>query len=192
MYVNLFFPLYQQMSSLLTLLFAPSFLLLIHYFAFEQVVILYIIFSLLLLFYAYQKKKKFEDFIVLGIYVVLLSVAYFYASIDIVKFIPVFTTMAFFTLFAEATLHKKELILKLTQKFYKKELSNAEVEYLKLGDIYWSISILIYMFIQIGLVFFATDELWALYSSLGWYVYFLIVLGFQIIYGKFYAIKMSA
>jgi len=180
------------MSSLLTLLFAPSFLLLIHYFAFEQVVILYIIFSLLLLFYAYQKKKKFEDFVVLGIYVVLLSVAYFYASIDIVKFIPVFTTMAFFTLFAEATLHKKELILKLTQKFYKKELSNAEVEYLKLGDIYWSISILIYMFIQIGLVFFATDELWALYSSLGWYVYFLIVLGFQIIYGKFYAIKMSA
>jgi len=180
------------MSSLITLLFAPSFLLLINYFIFEQVVILYIVFSLLLLTYAYIKKKKTEDFVVLGIYFVLLSFAYFYASIDIVKFIPVFTTMAFFTLFAEATLHKKELILKLTQKFYKKELSSAEVEYLKLGDMYWSISILFYMFIQIGLVFFATDTFWAIYSSLGWYVYFLVVLGIQIIYGRFYAIKMSA
>jgi len=192
MYVSLYFPLYQQMSSLITLLFAPSFLLLINYFIFEQVVILYIVFSLLLLTYAYIKKKKTEDFVVLGIYFVLLSFAYFYASIDIVKFIPVFTTMAFFTLFAEATLHKKELILKLTQKFYKKELSSAEVEYLKLGDMYWSVSILFYMFIQIGLVFFSTDTLWAIYSSLGWYVYFLVVLGIQIIYGRFYAIKMSA
>jgi len=180
------------MSSLLTLLFAPSFLFLTHYFALKQVVFTYIILSLFLVVYALIRKKKLEDFVVLSIYFVLLSFAYFYESVQVVKFIPVFTTMAFFTLFAEAALHKKELILQLTQKFYKKDLSLAEREYLKAGDRYWAGSILLYMFLQIALTLYATDTLWALYSSFGWYLYFLVVLALQIVYGRLYAIKMSA
>jgi hypothetical protein len=180
------------MSSLITLLFAPSFLFFIHYFHFKQVVLFYIAISLFLVLYAFWKKKKLEDFIVLSIYLFLLTFAYFFASIAIVKFIPVFTSMAFFTLFAQAALYKKELILKLTQKFYKKEFSNAEIEYLKLGDSYWAISILIYMIIQIILALWATDTVWAIYSSVGWYIYFLLILGIQIIYGRLYALKVSS
>jgi len=180
------------MSSVITLLFAPSFLLLIHYFEFKQIVLVFIALSLIFLSYAFIKKKKLEDFIILGIYLVLLTLAYFFSSIETVKFIPVFTSMAFLTLFAEAALHKKELIYKLTQKFYKKELSPQEVVYLRKGDAYWAFSIFIYMLIQVALVFFASDTVWALYSSLGWYAYFLFVLGLQIIYGKAYAIKVPS
>jgi len=180
------------MSSLITLLFAPSFLLFTHFFLFENVVIIYIVIAVLLLAYAIVRKKKLEDFIILGIYLVLLFFAYFYESLSIVKFIPIFTTMAFFTLFAEAALKNKELILTLTKKFYKKNISLAEVEYLKSGDRYWAISIFVYMLIQIYLTLNANDTIWAIYSSLGWYVYFLIILGLQIIYGKVYAIKMSS
>jgi len=180
------------MSSVITLLFAPSFLLLIRYFDFREVVLLFIALSLSLLLYAFIKKRKLEDFIILAIYLVLLTFSFFYSSLETVKFIPVFTSMAFFTLFAEATLHKKELIYKLTQKFYKKELSKGEVLYLKKGDSYWAFSIFIYMLIQVALVFYASDTFWALYSSVGWYGYFVLVLGLQIIYGKTYAIKMSS
>jgi hypothetical protein len=180
------------MSSVITLLFAPSFLLLIHYFEFQQIVLVFIILSLIFLLYAFIQKKKLEDFIILGIYLVLLIMAYLFSSIETVKFIPVFTTMAFLTLFAEATFHKKELIYTLTKKFYKKEISTQEILYLKKGDLYWTISIFIYMLLQIGLVFFASSEVWAFYSSVGWYIYFLVILGLQIIYGKAYALKVSS
>jgi len=180
------------MSSVITLLFAPLFLLLIHYFEFKLIVLIFLVLSFILLIYVYIKKKKFEDFVILGIYLVLLTVSDFYTSLSTVKFIPVFTSMAFFTLFAQATFYKKELIYKLTQKFYKKKLSTEEVRYLKTGDLYWALSIFVYMVVQIGLVFCASDAVWAIYSSIGWYVYFVIVLGIQIIYGKAYAIKVSS
>lgn len=180
------------MSSVLTLLFAPSFLLLIHYFDFKHIVLVYIVLSLIILIYALKQKKKIEDFVIIAIYLVLLTISYFFVSLETVKFIPVFTTMAFFTIFAESALNKKEMIYKLTTKFYKKELSDAEVRYLKKGDAYWAFSILTYGMIQVVLVFSASDAIWALYSSVGWYVYFVATLGMQIIYGKVYAIKMSA
>ena len=179
------------MSSVLTLLFAPSFLLLIHYFDFKQIVLVYIFVSLIALIYTLKQKKKIEDFIILGIYLVLLTISYFYVSLETIKFIPVFTSMVFFTIFAESAIKKKGLIYKLTQKFYKKEFSDAESRFLKSGDAYWAVSILIYTMVQIVLVFSASDTVWALYSSVGWYVYFVATLGVQIIYGKMYAIKMS-
>jgi len=178
------------MSSLITLLFAPSFLLLVHYFDFKKIVVFYILLSFSLLIYAFIKKKKLEDFILLGIYLIFLVIAYFFISIEAVKFISIFTAMAFFSLFAEATLHKKELILKLTNKFYKKELTQGEIVFLKKSDLYWACAIFIYMLLQTGIVFFASDVAWAFFSSAGWYIYFVVVLVVQIFYGKVYAIKM--
>jgi uncharacterized membrane protein len=180
------------MSSVLTLLFAPSFLLLIHYFDFKQIVLIYIILSVVFFIFSIVQKKKIEDFVILGIYLILLSFSYVYASLETVKFIPVFTSMAFFAIFAESALHKKELIYKLTKKFYKKKLSEQESLFLKSGDFYWAVSILLYAVIQIILVFQASDTVWALYSSIGWYIYFVLTLGVQIIYGRVYAVKVSS
>ncbi len=180
------------MSSVLTLLFAPSFLLLIHYFDFKKIVLTYIVISLVVLIYAFKQKKKIEDFVILSIYLVLLTIAYFYVSLETIKFIPVFTSMAFFTIFAESAIKKRGLIYKFTQKFYKKEFSEAESRFLKSGDAYWAISILVYAIVQVALVFVASDAVWALYSSVGWYIYFGLILGVQIIYGRVYAIKMSS
>lgn len=179
------------MSSVLTLLFAPSFLLLIHYFDFKLIVLIYILLSLSILLFTFIQKKKMEDFVILGIYIVLLTIAYSSVSLDTIKFIPVFTSMAFFVIFAQSALKKQALIFKLTQKFYKKNLSIAESDFLKQGDLYWALAILLYSIIQVILVFSASGTIWAIYSSIGWYIYFVIVLGVQIIYGKFYAIKMS-
>lgn len=179
------------MSSVLTLLFAPSFLLLIHYFDFKLIVLVYIFISFCILIYSFVKKKKIEDYILLSIYIILLLISYFFATIESVKLIPVFTSIAFFAVFMEAALKKKELIYNITKKFYKKELQRAEAIFLKRSDFYWAIAILLYASLQVVLVFKASDTIWALYSSVGWYIYFVLVLGLQILYGKFYAIKMS-
>jgi len=178
------------MNSVLTLLFAPSFLVLIQYFSFELIVLIYIVLSLVVLIYAYIKKKKAEDFVIITIYLVLLSIAYFTSSFQSVKFIPVFSAMTFFTIFAYGSMHKKELIFKFTKKFYKKDLGEAEILFLKEGDRFWAIAILIYAIFLLTLVYNADDKLWAFFSSVGWYIYFVLTLTIQIIYGKFYAIKM--
>jgi len=192
MYVSSCFLLRLPMSSVLTLLFAPSFLLLVRYFDFQQIVLSYILFLLVILVYAYLYKKKFEDFFILGIYLILLIISYFYASLTAVKFIPVFTSMAFCAIFAEAAIKKREFVYKLTQKFYKKNLLEKEREYLKKGDAYWAVCIFLYTVIQVIIIFTADDDFWAFYSSVGWYIYFVLILSLQILYGKLYVLKVSS
>lgn len=180
------------MSSVITLLFAPSFLILIQFFKFESIVLLYLLLALLLLFFVYSMKRRAEDQVIVTIYVLLLSIAYFYTSLEVVKFIPVFTAMAFFTIFAYASIKRQEMIYRFTKKFYKKELSPQEVQFLKNGDAYWAFVILIYTVVLGSLVYYGDDLLWAFFSSIGWYLYFLAALFVQIVYGKRYAIKMSS
>lgn len=178
------------MTNLFTLLFAPSFLVLVRYFEFKTVVLIYILLSLSFFIYSFFKKKKAEDFIVITIYLVLLSVAYFSSSFETVKFIPIFVSMIFVALFIDATINKKHLILKFTQRFYPKKLCDPEVEFLKNGDFFWAISLSLYLIATIVVLFFASDITWAIVTSAGWYIYFAVTLTSQILYGKFYAIKM--
>ena len=178
------------MSSVLTLLFAPTFLIFIQYFQFKSVALVYIFVALLFLIYAYIKKKKMEDFIIVSIYLLILTIAYFNASLETVKFIPVLSAMTFFAIFAHSALKHNELIYKFTTRFYKKEISDAEVLFLKAGDSFWAVAIFLYAMFLLALVYMANDMIWAFFSSLGWYIYFVLALLAQIVYGKFYAIKL--
>lgn len=106
------------------------------------------------------------------------------------KMIPSLYSLVFFFLFSAATFSKKHLVLKLTKQFYKKELDEKELEYLKTGDAYWMGVTFINTIILINMGLFADNVTWALYSSVGWYAYFFSALALQIIYGKvFYKAK---
>jgi len=102
------------------------------------------------------------------------------------KMVPPLYSLIFFFLFTAATLSKKHLVLKLTKQFYKKELDAKELEYLKKGDAYWMGATLLNTIILINMGLFSDDVTWALYSSVGWYVYFFSVLLLQILYGKLF------
>ncbi len=180
------------MSSLLTLLFAPSFLLLTHFFKFQELVFTYIIIALFFLLYAYVKKRKTEDFVILAIYLVLLSLAYYFDNFETVKFIPVLSAMTFFTIFALSAMHNNEIIYKFTTKVYKKKLSDGEIKFLKKGDRFWAVAIFIYAMFLLYLVYYSNDAMWAFFSSIGWYIYFGVTLFVQVTYGKLYAIKLSS
>lgn len=178
------------MSNALALLFAPTFIISLHYLEFKIAVLSCLFLSIFFFIYSFLKKKTLENLSVPTIYVLLLVFAYFSSSVEMVKFIPVLISATFFALFIDATIHKKNLILSFTKKIYKKKLSREEILFLKNGDSYWVIVTLINIFIQLTLVFYGSDVLWAFYSSTGWYGFFFTSLIIQIIYGRFYALKL--
>ncbi len=179
-----------MISKVLSLLFAPAFVILLHYFAFKKVVLIYLVLALIFFIYKVIKKASLKDMLMPTIYVVALSIAYYYSSLDAVKYIPVTLSMIFLLLFIDAYLNKKEMILGFTRKFYKKELSDNEIEFIKQGDGYWVVIMLINTVIHLYIINYSSNTIWAFYSSIGWYILFFVSLFIQILYGKFYASKM--
>ncbi len=125
-----------------------------------------------------------------SIYVLGFSIAYYFSSFKTVKYIPVILSTLFLFLFIDAYFNKKYMILGFTKKFYKKKLKYEEIEFLKKGDGYWIVVMLINTFVHLYIVNFSSDAVWAFYSSIGWYILFFISLLIQIFYGKTYAVKM--
>ncbi len=179
-----------MISKFLSLFFAPFFVLLIQYYELRDVVLVYLSFAVLFFLYTYFKKKSYRDMLMPAIYIVALSIAYYFSSLDAVKYIPVTLSMIFLLLFIDSHLHKREMILGFTRKFYHKELKDAEVEFLKKGDVYWVGVMLVNTLIHLYVVNFSSDVIWAFYASIGWYILFFVSLAIQIIYGKFYAVQM--
>ena len=176
----------------LNLLFAPMFILLIEFFELKVVVLGYLILAIIFFIYKFYKKTAHKNMLMPAIYVVALSVAYYFSSLEAVKYIPVTLSMIFLLLFIDAHLHKKEMILGFTRKFYHKKLAEQEIEFLKNGDAYWVGVMLVNALIHLWVVNFSSDVVWAFYASIGWYILFFTSLFIQIIYGKFYVFKMSS
>ena len=179
-----------MLLNLATIAFAPMFVLLIHYFAFKSVVLVYLFIAAAFFLYSFLKRSSYKDMLMPSIYLMALSVAYYFSSLESVKYIPVTLSMLFLLLFIDAHLNKKYMVLGFTKRFYKKELDDAEIEFLKNGDAYWIGVMGINTLIHLYVVNYTCDVVWAFYASVGWYIYFFMSLLVQIIYGKVYAVKM--
>ena len=166
------------------ILFAPMFVLLIHYFEFRLVVLTYLVIAILFFLYMYKKKSTYRDIIVPSLYVIVLCIAFYFSSLETVKYIPVTLSSIFLMLFVDSHINKKYMILGFTKKFYKKELRDIEIEFLKRGDIYWVGIMLLNTIVHLYIVNYSSDIIWAFYSSIGWYGLFFWALIVQIIYGK--------
>ena len=160
------------------------FVLLIHYFEFRSVVLLYLVMAVVFFVYMYSKKSSYKELASPLLYVVVLSVAYYFSSLHVVKYIPTTLSMIFTLVFVDSHYNHKHMILSFTKKFYKKELKPKEEEYLKKGDFYWILVMLLNTLIHLYIVNFSSDLVWAFYSSVGWYGYFFGALIAQIIYIK--------
>ncbi len=178
------------MSNILSILFAPVFVILLHYFAFNDVVKFYFVVSIVFFIYSNHIKKNVRDMLMPTIYLISLAIANYFSSIEVVKFVPVSLSLIFFLLFIDAYINKKYMIFGFTKQFYKKPLSKAEEAFVKNGDFYWVIVTGINTLIQIYVISTGDDILWAFYTSVGWYILFFVSLVTQIIYGKVYAVKM--
>jgi hypothetical protein len=104
----------------INILLAPLFVLLLHYFELRVVVLLYLFMSICFFCYKYIKKKNYKDILVPGMYILLFSIAYYFSSLQTVKYIPVILSMIFLFLFIDSHLNKKYMILSFTKSFIKK------------------------------------------------------------------------
>ncbi len=166
------------------------FVLLIHYFEFRLVVGVYLLMAIFYLAFKVKKRSSFVDMAVPGVIVLILSIAYYYSSIQSVKYIPATLSAIFSLLFIDAHFNKKYMVLGFTKRFYRKDLSEAEIDFLKKGDGYWVFVMLVNTIIHIYIVNFCSNIVWAFYSSVGWYILFFGALLGQIIYGKVYGVKV--
>ena len=174
----------KKMAKLLSLLYAPLFIVLMYNFEFKAVVLIYLLLSIMFFIYRYIKKTTLKELALPSFYIIMLLAAYYFASFELVKLVPVALSTVFFVLFTDAAFNKKELIYTFTTKFYPKKLEEWEIVYIKNGDTYWAYVTFVNTLIQIFVVYLATDYIWAFYTSVGWYIFFFMALFAQIIYGK--------
>lgn len=175
-----------NLGFIVSLLFPPSFVICMHYFDFNSVAFVYTLLMFLYLSVSFVYKQSLKSISTPIIYFLFVLFAYIFSRIEFVKMIPALISGSFFIFFIFSFLQKKEFILSLTQKFYKKELTLAKQKFLANSDGYWAVIILINTLVQIGLVYNENNELWAFYSSVGWYVYLLVALAFQVVYEKLF------
>ncbi len=105
------------------------------------------------------------------------------------KLLPAFLASIFFVVFLLSLLYKKHMILHFTQQFYKKELLDKEIEFLKKSDLYWVLVTFFNTALQVLFALFSNDIIWAFYASIGWYLYFAVALLIQVIYGKIFILN---
>jgi uncharacterized membrane protein len=110
--------------------------------------------------------------------------ANYFSSVLMVKYIPLVLSLMFMFMFVDSHINKREMVLGFTNRFYKKELKEEELFYLKKGDFYWIWVMFANTIIHLYVVLFCSFNVWAFYSSIGWYVYFFMALFAQIAYIK--------
>ena len=101
------------------------------------------------------------------------------------KLIPALFSLVVVFLFLGATISKKSLTLTLTKRFYRKKLNAKEEFFLGKSDSYWLGVTLLNSFILLYLGVYGENTIWAIYSSVGVYVYLILALVLQIGYGFF-------
>ena len=99
------------------------------------------------------------------------------------KMIPAVFSLFAVSLFLVAVVRKNSLTLSLTKRFYKKKLNSKEEAFLAKSDLYWFFVTAFNTLIIVCLTLYASNATWAIYTSVGWYLYLFSALTLQILYG---------
>lgn len=176
-------------NTFLSLVFPPLFILGITFFEFKTVVLVFTAFMFFYMILSLVLKQSLKEISTPIIYFSFLLIAYLVSSLALVKLIPALISGSFFLFFLNAYIQKQQMILKFANKFSPKLIDKPTQEYIGKSDGYWAIALFINTLIQIALVFYDNNELWAFYSSVGWYIYLFFVFVLHFLYGKFYILK---
>lgn len=175
-------------NTILSFIFAPTFILFLQFFDFRMLTMVYGIFMFVYLIFSIIIKADLKTISTPLIYFVFIVIAYYFISMESIKAIPALISGFFFFFFLASYIGKRQTILKVCKKFYTKSLSEAEESFIASSDGYWAFVTFTNVLIQVALIFVANNTIWAFYSSVGWYIYLGGALLVQIIYGKLYNI----
>jgi len=133
-------------------------------------------------------KNRFKNVLVPLAATVIGFLVWFLDSTFVFKILPVLITSLFFVKFGEAVIFKRPFLATLVQKTPKMVWSEEKLALIDSSHLYWFIITTINLVLQIA-VLFASVEIWALYTTVGWYLLFGGALALQIIYGKVRGVK---
>jgi len=133
-------------------------------------------------------KNRFQNILVPLAATVVGFLVWFLDSTLVFKVLPVLITTMFFVKFGEAVIFKRPFLAKMVQKTPKMVWSEEKLAYIDSAHLYWLIITTINLVLQIA-VLFAPMKIWALYTTVGWYLLFGGALALQIIYGKVRGVK---
>lgn len=125
-------------------------------------------------------------FVPLAAFVIGLTV-WLAESAVIFQLLPVIVSLLFFVKFLDAVWRKKPFLAHMVQRVPKVQWSRSKLDYIDNSHGYWAMVTGVNTTIQAVMVM-APTTLWALYTTVGWYLLFAVALGAQIVYGKLHAV----
>lgn len=133
-------------------------------------------------------KNRFKNVVVPLTATVVGFLVWFLDSTLVFKILPVLITAMFFVKFGEAVIFKRPFLAKMVQKTPRMTWSEEKLAFIDSAHLYWLIITTINLVLQ-TVVLFASMKIWALYTTVGWYLLFGGALALQIIYGKVRGVK---
>ena len=133
-------------------------------------------------------KNRFKNVLVPLAATTVGFLVWYLDSVLVFKFLPVLITSLFLVKFSEAVIFKRPFLAKMVQKTPKMVWSEEKLAFIDSGHLYWLIVTAVNMLLQVA-VLFAPMKIWALYTTVGWYMLFGGALAMQIIYGKVRGVK---
>ncbi|MEA3374403.1 MAG: hypothetical protein U9Q62_12030 [Campylobacterota bacterium] len=180
------------MNNLATLVFAPSFLIALSFFPLAETAFFAAMLVFLWIIIQVYKEGLTRSLAVPLIYFLFTLGAALMDSLNLIKNIPLLISILFFLMFVGAVIGKKRMVLGFVKRFYPKELSHAEVRYLSASDLYWAMVTGANSMVQWVVITYFSLQVWAFYSSVGWYILFAVAGIAHYLYGRFYALRLLA
>lgn len=107
----------------------------------------------------------------------------------VLKSFPLTLSVLFLAAFIYAEITKEYFLIKYITKY--KQLDEAELLYLKKTHFIWIVISFINVSLHTYCLFFGSTEVWAFYSTVGWYILLGSGILFQIGFRRFYDKKNS-
>jgi len=120
--------------------------------------------------------------------VVIGLVVWVLDSAMVFKALPLLISALFLVKFGEAVFYDKPFLAQMVQKTPKVQWSEEKLAYIDSAHLYWMVVSGINTLIQV-IVLFAPMTIWALYTTVGWYILFGTALASQIVYGRIRGVK---
>lgn len=122
-------------------------------------------------------------------YLIIAISAYFLETFLLLKSMPLIVSILFSIYLLISYLKKQSLILYFAKKFSSMSICEKEEEYIHNSTLFWFSITLLNVCIHLIILLSDNLELWLYYSSVGWYLLFLIAGVIQFTHRKFIFIK---
>lgn len=133
-----------------------------------------------LLFQIWRKQYNLDN-ITSPIFAIVLGMcAFFISDFIVIKLYPLLVSLVFWLYFIYSVIAKKYPLVVWVEKFQKRPLSTQEMIDVKKSHLFWVIVLGVNSLIHLYLVLYGSINEWALYSFVGWYLYFGMAMIIQI------------